>query len=57
MFQGSPRWNQGVEEDYAIFNWRPYWKRLDDKQKEKYKLKYACPAEWSEWLQENKSTL
>ena len=53
MFQGSPRWNQGVEEHYAINCWLPFWNILTDKQKDEYRLKYSCPLEWSAWLQDN----
>jgi len=52
MFQGAPRWNQGIAEDYCVFNWLPFWDNLDNKQKELYLLKYTCPLEWIEWLNE-----
>lgn len=53
MFQGATRCNQGVEEDYRVNTWLPFWKKLDFKQKQEYLSKFSCPVEWREWLSEN----
>ncbi len=50
IFDGSPRWNQGIEEDYCIKFWMPYWKNLDALSKDKYLDKYNCNMDWKEWL-------
>lgn len=52
-FQGSPRWNQGAEEDYGAKTWLPFWKDLSDKEKDEYLVKFNCPTEWREWLKTN----
>ena len=57
IFHGGPRWNQGVEYDYALFHWQPYWKSLTPTEKEKYQDKYNCPLEWKEWLQDHDAHL
>ena len=57
MFQGSPRWNQGIEEDYSVNNWLPFWKGLDNNQRDAYMKKYSCPLEWKSWLLENENLL
>ncbi len=57
MFQGSPRWNQGIEEDYSVNNWLPFWKGLDNNQRNSYMKKYSCPLEWKSWLLENEKLL
>ncbi|AXT52852.1 hypothetical protein D1818_19230 [Aquimarina sp. BL5] len=49
-FQGAPRWNQGYEEDYCVGHWIPFWKSLNQHQKEVYQTKYDCPKVWQEWL-------
>lgn len=51
LFHGSPRWNQGFEEDYCINHWLPYWGSLDFNHKQEYLLRYDCPKEWNEWLE------
>lgn len=51
LFHGSPRWNQGFEEDYCIRHWLTYWGNLDFSHKQEYLLKYDCPKEWVEWLE------
>jgi hypothetical protein len=53
IFDGSPRWNQAIEEDYSIKYWIPYWKTLDTFSKDKYLEKYNCNIEWKEWLSSN----
>ncbi|SDE59530.1 hypothetical protein [Riemerella columbipharyngis] len=53
IFYGAPRWNQGIQEDYCIRNWLPYWGSLDFNQKEEYLLKYDCPKEWIGWFKQN----
>lgn len=53
IFKGSPRWNQGVQEDYCINNWLPYWNKLDFKEKQNYLTKYDCPNDWIDWMKEN----
>ena len=57
MFQGSPRWNQGVEQDYCCNYWIPYWKNLSDEEKRVYFAKYNAPQEWVDWLNEHKMTI
>lgn len=56
IFEGSPRWNQGIEEDYCIKHWMPYWKSLDIVSKERYLQKYNCKLEWKEWLFNNENS-
>lgn len=50
MFQGSPRWNQGYEEDYCCNCWIPYWKSLKEDEKSAYYVKHNAPQEWIDWL-------
>jgi len=57
LFQGSPRWNQGFEEDYCVKYWIPFWKNLSEKQKNDYRIKYKCPDDWKNWLDENNNVL
>jgi hypothetical protein len=57
MLQGYPRWNQGAEEDYGAKTWLPFWKNLNDKQKNEYLMKFNCPPEWKEWLENKDFTL
>ncbi|MCU7619283.1 hypothetical protein NZ698_19050 [Chryseobacterium sp. PBS4-4] len=53
IFEGTPRWNQGHQEDYCIGNWLPYWRDLSFLEKNQYMEKYSCPTEWKIWLSEN----
>lgn len=53
LFQGSPRWNQGFEESYGIY-WSDFFLRLEAIEKKEYLLKYNCPNEWIQWLNEVK---
>lgn len=54
ILQGSPRWNQGYQEDYCINNWLPYWESMNKIEKENYLFKYDCPHEWRSWFVDNK---
>ncbi|MDN5213188.1 hypothetical protein QQ020_14060 [Fulvivirgaceae bacterium BMA12] len=54
IFQGVPRWNQGIEEDYCVLHWLPYWKSLTHNEKEVYMSKYSCPSPWEAWLRTTK---
>ena len=48
----SISWDQGAEYDYCILNWCKFWKKLTIQQKEQYLIKYKCPKDWSDWLEE-----
>lgn len=56
IFDGSPRWNQGIEEDYCVKYWIPYWKKLHTLSKDKYLKKYNCTDDWKEWLLNNENS-
>ncbi|TWP26139.1 hypothetical protein ETU09_10590 [Apibacter muscae] len=53
LMQGTPRWNQGYEEDYNKNYWIPMFLSFDQRQKDKYLLKFNCPKEWKIWLEDN----
>jgi len=52
LFQGVPRWNQGIEEDYGVNHWLPFWQSLNQQEKQEYMDKYDCPLDWKDWLHE-----
>jgi hypothetical protein len=56
MFQGTPRWNQGYEQDYCWTYWIPYWKKMSGEEKTTYYAKHNAPKEWIDWLQEHTIT-
>jgi hypothetical protein len=55
MFHGSPRWNQGYEQDYCWNYWIPFWKNMSESEKISYCAKFNAPQEWIDWLNENKT--
>ena len=50
-------WDQGVQYDYCVKNWLPFWRNLSEKQKNDYRIKYECSNDWKNWLDENNNVL
>jgi hypothetical protein len=57
MFMGGPRWSQGYQEHYCWNYWIPYWRGLDNEEKDAYYVKHNAPQEWIDWLTDYKDKI